>query len=90
MGKYIRPDDRYPKNWNKLRYVIFTRDHFRCQICGKKLDRSTKDRIPVCHHIIPVGYGGSHKFDNLETLCPRCHRFVHRKYLAKKKQKVKK
>lgn len=86
MGKYIRPDDRYPKNWNKLRHVIFKRDHYRCQICGKKLDRSTKGRTPVCHHIIPVGYGGSHSFNNLETLCPRCHRFVHRKYLNKKKQ----
>ena len=91
MGKYKRPDKRYPENWNRLRHVIFTRDHYRCQMCGKKLDRSSKSRIPVCHHIVPVGYGGSHAFSNLETLCSRCHRFVHRKYLAKKKkQKVKK
>lgn len=89
MMTYSRPDKRYPKFWNKLRFVIFTRDHFRCQMCGKKLDRSAKGRIPVCHHKIPVAYGGSHYPDNLETLCPRCHRFVHRVYLAKKKKNEK-
>ena len=86
---YSRPDDRYPKSWNRLRHLIFARDHYRCQICGKKLDRSTKGRIPVCHHIKPIAYSNDNSFKNLITLCPRCHRRIHRIYLSKKEKEGK-
>lgn len=58
-------------------------------MCGKKLNPKSenKNRHPVCHHIIPVGYGGSHNWDNLTTLCPRCHAYVHRKHIQKKRSK---
>jgi 5-methylcytosine-specific restriction enzyme A len=74
---YLRPDGRYPKNWNRLRHVIFKRDHYICQMCGRKCDKSTLDRVPNCHHIKPVSKGGNHSWDNLITLCRRCHRKIH-------------
>jgi len=74
---YLRPSDKYPKNWNRIRHVIFTRDHYICQRCGIKCDRSTPSRYPNCHHIKPVSKGGSHSWDNLITLCRRCHKEVH-------------
>ena len=88
MTKYNRPDERYPESWNRLRYVIFKRDHYICQMCGKKLDKSNEMRKPVCHHIIPIKCGGSHHFDNLLTLCPRCHYLVHKEYIKKKNDEL--
>ena len=64
--KYIKPDDRYPDNWNKLRYYVFKRDGFRCQRCGSRVNLE-------CHHIIPLGMGGTNHPNNLITLCHRCH-----------------
>ena len=55
-------DSRYPRNWNKLRYWIFERDGYRCRICGRSSNL-------VCHHIKPVGRGGSHHPNNLITVC---------------------
>jgi len=84
MTKYKRPSKKYPDSWNRLRHVIFERDHYICQMCGKKLDRSSPSRVPVCHHIKPLGIGGSNSFNNLVTVCPRCHEIIHYKYLQKK------
>lgn len=63
---YRRPDERYPENWNKLRFYIFKRDSNRCQRCGSKRDLE-------CHHIIPIWKGGTHHPNNLITLCHKCH-----------------
>jgi len=68
---YSKPDERYPDNWNKLRRYIFSRDKYKCRICG----RTTKH--PQCHHIVPVGRGGSHHPNNLITVCRRCHKNIH-------------
>lgn len=81
---YKRPDKRYPKNWNRLRHWVFKRDHYTCQMCGRRLSRrsgSPKSRKPICHHKIPIGMGGSHHSSNLQTLCRRCHRLVHKDWL---------
>lgn len=74
---YRRPNEKYPRNWNRLRFVIFKRDHYMCQMCGIKCDSETLSRRPNCHHIIPISKGGSHSWDNLTTLCDRCHRIIH-------------
>lgn len=74
---YIGPDRRYGKSWNRLRHVIFNRDHYICQRCGIKCDKSTKNRYPNCHHIVPIGMGGTNKYDNLITLCRTCHKKLH-------------
>ena len=69
---YTRPSELYPPNWNRLRHFIFKRDHYRCRLCGRYT------RNPVCHHIIPVRLGGTHSPNNLITLCPECHKKIHR------------
>lgn len=68
---YIKPGPKYPDSWNKLRFYIFGRDNYICQICGKKISH------PHCHHIIPIGIGGTNHPRNLQTLCKLCHKKVH-------------
>lgn len=64
-------DTRYPLNWSKLRRYIFSRDHYICQICGRKTSN------PVCHHIHPIGLGGSSHPRNLVCVCKYCHKKIH-------------
>lgn len=52
---------------NRMRFFIYERDGYRCQICG----RSTND-LEV-DHIIPISKGGKSTPDNLQTLCHRCN-----------------
>jgi len=68
---YERPDERYPVNWNKLRFYIFKRDNYVCQRCGRKTLH------PQCHHRRAIGMGGSSHPNNLITLCERCHSETH-------------
>ena len=74
-----KPGPQYPDNWNRLRHYIFKRDHYICQICGRKCDSLTKSRRPHCHHIIPISEGGSSHPSNLITVCERCHKLIHNK-----------
>jgi 5-methylcytosine-specific restriction enzyme A len=74
---YVGPDKRYGKKWNRLRHIVFNRDNYICQECGIKCDRSTPSRTPNCHHIIPLGKGGTNHYSNLITLCRRCHKKLH-------------
>jgi len=69
---YIRPDSRYPNNWNRIRFYVFSRDKYTCQICG----RANLSK-PNCHHIIPIGRGGSSNPSNLITVCRHCHERIH-------------
>jgi len=71
---YVRPSPLYPKNWNRLRFYIFDRDNYICQICGKKCDGLTPSRKPECDHIRPISRGGTHHPNNLQCLCSSCHR----------------
>lgn len=52
---------------NKLRFFIYNRDGYRCQICGRR----TRD-LEV-DHIIPIAKGGKSTPKNLQTLCHRCN-----------------
>ena len=53
-----------------LRYKIFCKDNFKCQICGK----SAKDGVKLhVDHIIPISEGGRTELDNLRTLCKDCN-----------------
>ncbi|MGH6683882.1 MAG: HNH endonuclease [Pseudolabrys sp.] len=54
----------------RVRFKIFTRDKFRCQICG----RSQKDDVTLhVDHRVSVADGGSDELDNLQTLCSDCN-----------------
>ena len=52
---------------NKMRFAIYQRDGYRCQICGRKRNDLEVD------HIYPIAKGGKSTFDNLQTLCHRCN-----------------
>lgn len=52
---------------NKMRFYIYKRDGYRCQICGRKTDDLEID------HIFPIAKGGKTTIDNLQTLCRRCN-----------------
>ena len=53
-----------------LRYEVFTRDNYRCVICG----RSTSDGIKLhIDHIKPYSLGGETVLENLRTLCDDCN-----------------
>lgn len=54
-----------------LRFNVFKRDSYRCQICGV----SAKDgaRLEV-DHVYPVSRGGTDDPENLQTLCFECNR----------------
>jgi 5-methylcytosine-specific restriction endonuclease McrA len=56
----------------KLRQQVLKRDKYRCQFCRKK----KKDQELQVHHKIPRRDGGQNTIDNLETVCPPCHKTI--------------
>ena len=59
--------------WRPLKWYIYQRDRRKCKRCKKK----KKYRNTHCHHIKPVGKGGSNIPKNLETVCIECHYKIH-------------
>lgn len=55
---------------DSLRYDIFKRDNYRCQICGASANDGVKLHVD---HIVPVSKGGKTEPSNLQTLCERCN-----------------
>jgi 5-methylcytosine-specific restriction endonuclease McrA len=57
--------------------TIFSRDKWRCQICGVKTPKRLRgkhvDTSPELDHIIPISRGGPHAHDNLQCLCRSCN-----------------
>lgn len=54
----------------KVRFEVFRRDGYRCQICGRTQAEGAK---LVVDHIVPVAKGGTSDMDNLQTLCFECN-----------------
>lgn len=50
-----------------VRYYVFARDKYTCQVCKKK------GKILHTHHIIYQSKGGSDRAGNLITVCTDCH-----------------
>ena len=50
-----------------VRYYVFARDGYTCQVCKKK------GKILHTHHIIYRSKGGTDRADNLITVCSDCH-----------------
>jgi hypothetical protein len=71
---HTRPRNEAEREKNKMtpsiRYAIFARDGFACQICGR-----LKSDGAVLHvdHIVPVSRGGKTEDSNLRTLCSDCN-----------------
>lgn len=54
----------YPPYWNYVRYVVLNSDKGRCQISGCP----SRTGLHI-HHKTPISQGGSHRIENLVTLC---------------------
>ncbi len=55
----------------KLRYMVFERDNYTCQACGRS---PKKDGVILSpDHIVPVQWGGETTLDNLQALCRKCN-----------------
>ena len=50
-----------------VRYFVFARDEYTCQVCKKK------NKILRTHHIVYRSEGGTDRADNLITVCTDCH-----------------
>lgn len=65
QGKEYQQGETY--GYYDVRYYVFERDKYTCQICKKK------DKILQTHHIIYKSEGGSNRHNNLITVCKDCH-----------------
>lgn len=55
----------------KLRFLVFERDNFTCQACGKTPREDGVKLSP--DHIVPVDWGGETTLENLQALCRECN-----------------
>lgn len=75
VAKMINPDiegkeyqEGQAKGYYGVRYFVFARDNYTCQVCGK-----SKGKILQTHHIVYRSNGGTNRADNLITVCADCH-----------------
>lgn len=75
IAKMINPDiqgkeyqEGQTKGYYDVRYFVFARDNYTCQVCGK-----SKGKILQTHHIVYRSSGGTNRADNLITVCTDCH-----------------
>ena len=59
------------QNYHNMKYFIFTRDDFTCQVCKTK----NAPHLQL-HHIQYKSKGGTDKIDNLITICSKCHTYT--------------
>lgn len=55
------------KGYYDVRYFVFARDNYTCQVCKKK------NKILRTHHLIFKSNRGTDRADNLVTVCTDCH-----------------
>jgi 5-methylcytosine-specific restriction endonuclease McrA len=59
------------------RTKLFTRDGWRCQICGVKTPKALRgkheDRSPELDHRVPLALGGAHTWENIQLACRKCN-----------------
>lgn len=75
VAKMINPDiqgkdyqEGQAKGYYDVRYFVFARDNYTCQVCGK-----SKGKVLQTHHIVYRSNGGTNRADNLITVCTDCH-----------------
>lgn len=67
------------RKWDEVRRLIYRRDHYTCQICGK-------NNIEIhAHHIVPYRVSLDDSLNNLIALCSTCHKKEEYKYYKKLK-----
>lgn len=57
------------------RYEIFERDHWRCQLCGRKVQDRAQQKLDAAtvHLRKPTAAGGKYSLENGETACRECN-----------------
>lgn len=60
---------KYSKRRLRLRFLIFERDNFTCQYCGRK----APEVILQIDHIFPKSKGGESLSENYKTACKDCN-----------------
>lgn len=75
VAKMMNPDikgkeyqEGQTKGYYDVRYFVFARDNYTCQVCGK-----SEGKILQTHHIRYRSNGGTDCADNLITVCKDCH-----------------
>ena len=61
-------------NYRKFRDKILQRDKYRCQKCK---DEFPTDELDI-HHIVSKSHGGPSNSENVQTLCKKHHRLLHK------------
>lgn len=61
----------YKREFSRMRRYALERDGYRCSHCGRT------GPLHV-HHRTPRSQGGMNNLSNLTSLCPDCHKAVHR------------
>jgi 5-methylcytosine-specific restriction endonuclease McrA len=62
--------------FSRNRLLVFARDKYRCQYCGRGIKNETSyGEQVVLHadHIVPKSEGGSNELNNLVTACQECN-----------------
>jgi 5-methylcytosine-specific restriction enzyme A len=67
---------------NLARHRLLARDGRVCAACGIAEHRAVGDWLNdpgapfpfIVDHVAPLAGGGAHALDNMQLLCPRCHR----------------
>ena len=58
-------------------FIVFDRDGYVCQLCGKKTNKKKRgtyhDKAPELDHIIPLSLGGEHSYRNTQCSCRACN-----------------
>ncbi|WP_165350938.1 RNA-guided endonuclease IscB, partial [Ectobacillus funiculus] len=65
QGKEYQEGDTF--GYHDVRYFVFARDNYTCQVCKKK------GGILQTHHIVYRSHDGSNAASNLITVCTTCH-----------------
>lgn len=64
---------QYGTSWQKIR-ARYVKKHPFCEECLKK---GIIKLVEEVHHILPLARGGTHREDNLMSLCRSCHNKMH-------------
>lgn len=71
--------DKLPKDWQRRKNVVWTRDKMKCKRCGMKLELNEADVF----FINPIQDGGTYRFENLLTTCYDCKKILNSDDLGK-------
>lgn len=76
FGNHKKRAEHYGVEYERVnRLSVYKRDNWTCVSCGVKVE-TTKEYAPhqaSIDHIIPVSKGGSHTYDNVQTMCVTCN-----------------